>query len=248
MQLLIPFIIVTQTSPPSFHGSIREMIFHSGPMAKVVLLILLFFSVLSWAIIIDKFRAFRKIERENHDFLQLFRSKIGALDQIYQQTRRFYASPLAQLFRAGYRQILAEKEKKKQMESEYPDSRSTNNVPTEGEKERLLVVLDQASRSEVDFLERFLTFLATAGSVSPFIGLFGTVWGIMNSFRGLGIYGSASIGVVAPGISEALIATAAGLAAAIPAVMAYNYFLRRLQSAAAAMEDFSREFLGRVIP
>jgi len=248
MQHLVTLLVLAQTSPLTYHSSIRDMIFHSSLMSKIVLLFLLFFSVLSWAIIIDKLRIFRKIESENQQFLELFRGKISSYEHIYRQCQRFSFSPLTQLFRAGYRQIVAEKEKRRKPEGVKPEGSDGSVTHGEVEKERILIAIEQVTRHEINQLERFLTFLATAGSVSPFIGLFGTVWGIMNSFRGLGIHGSASIGVVAPGIAEALIATAAGLAAAIPAVIAYNHFLRRLTGASDSMSDFTREFMGQLLP
>ncbi|MBN2382381.1 MotA/TolQ/ExbB proton channel family protein [bacterium] len=216
-------------------------------MSKLVLLFLLFFSVLSWAIIIDKFRAFRKLERENHHFLELFRGKLSSFEHIYRQSQNYSFSSVAQMFRSGYRQILAEREHRRKAE-EISESTGSAVILLDQNRERILFAIEQTAREEMNFLEKLLTFLATAGSVSPFIGLFGTVWGIMNSFRGLGIHGSASIGVVAPGIAEALIATAAGLAAAIPAVIAYNHFLGRLNSASEVMSDFTREFMGRLVP
>lgn len=246
MDTALLLLSVGQLPPESFNGSIREMIIHASPMAKIVLIILLLFSVFAWAIIIDKYRTYKKVERENSSFLELFRRHVGSFDTIYQQSMQYQFSPLARIFRSGYRQLLAEKESREQKKST-PD-KADASPPSEGEIERLRVVLDQASREEISFLEGFLTFLATTGAVSPFIGLFGTVWGIMNSFRGLGIQGSASIGAVAPGIAEALVATAAGLAAAIPAVMAYNHFFRRLNSVINSLSDFTREFLGRIIP
>lgn len=237
-----------QTAPLSFHSSLREMIFHSSPISKLVLILLLFFSVLAWAIIIDKFNAFRKLEKEDQQFLELFRSRFSSLDHVYRQSQNFNYSTMSQLFRSGYRQILAEKERKKRTLRPDEQEHAESVHPSDGERERIALALEKASRNEINNLERFLTFLATAGSVSPFIGLFGTVWGIMNSFRGLGIHGSASIGVVAPGIAEALIATAAGLAAAIPAVIAYNHFLRHLTIVSEAMSDFSREFVSLLYP
>jgi biopolymer transport protein TolQ len=197
--------------------TVLTLIFKAGPVVKFVLLILLFFSVVSWAIIIYKFRILSKVEKESNEFQRTF-IKGKQWDSIYQSTKRLTLSPLANLFRAAY----------SIEDATYEELKST---------------LKRVEAMEATRLERYLTFLATTGSTSPFIGLFGTVWGIMNSFMGIGRIGSASLAVVAPGIAEALIATAAGLAAAIPAVVAYNYYLSRTRHNIIFMEDFTQELL-----
>jgi len=241
------YYLMLQPVAQSFESSIRDMIIAASPMAKMVLLLLLFFSVFSWAVIIDKIRAFKTVESEDAQFLKMYRGNTGSWENVYRQSVKYQSSPKAQMFRAGYRQRLAELEQSGPAPDSSPGS-SEQDTLSEGEKQRMMAVLDHSGRLEVKLLESFLTFLATTGAVSPFIGLFGTVWGIMNSFRGLGAYGSASIAVVAPGIAEALIATAAGLAAAIPAVIAYNHFLRRLNGLSDSLQDFTREFMGNLIP
>jgi len=197
--------------------TILTLIWKAGPVVKFILLILLFFSVLSWAIIFYKYRFLSKVEKESADFHAAFQSS-KHWDTLYQSTKRFSLSPLVNLFRAAY------------------------SIEDAG-REEIRSALKRVESMEASQLEKYLTFLATTGSTTPFIGLFGTVWGIMNSFMGIGRIGAASLAVVAPGIAEALIATAAGLAAAIPAVVAYNYFLSRTRRISSMIEDFSQELL-----
>lgn len=195
-----------------------SLISQAGLVVKLVLLVLLFFSVFSWAFIYYKFRFFLKIERETEEFLHIFR-RTKDWDTLYQSTKRFSLSPAVNLFRSVY------------------SVQSSEDIS----REEIKRTLKRVEALETTRLEKYLTFLATTGSTTPFIGLFGTVWGIMNSFRGIGRTGSASLAVVAPGIAEALIATAAGLAAAIPAVIAYNYYLSKARRSIIIMEDFSHE-------
>jgi biopolymer transport protein TolQ len=201
--------------------TVLTLIFKAGLIVKFVLILLLFFSVFSWAIIFYKFRLLSKVEGESREFYQAF-LKSKQWDTLYQSTKKLVISPLPNLFRAAY-----------SIEDEgFDEIRST---------------LNRIESTETDRLERYLTFLATTGSITPFIGLFGTVWGIMNSFMGIGRVGAASLAVVAPGIAEALIATAAGLAAAIPAVIAYNYFLSRTRKSVIIAENFSRELINHLM-
>ncbi len=197
--------------------TVLTLIFKAGPVVKFVLLVLLFFSVVSWAIIFFKMRLLSKVEKESDQFQRAF-IKGKQWDAVYQSTKKLTLSPLANLFRTAY------------------SIEDTTN-------EEIRSTLKRVEALEAARLERYLTFLATTGSTAPFIGLFGTVWGIMNSFLGIGRIGAASLAVVAPGIAEALIATAAGLAAAIPAVVAYNYYLSRTHRNIILMEDFSQELL-----
>jgi len=197
--------------------TILTLIWKAGPVVKFVLSVLLFFSIISWAIIFYKFRYFSRVEKESIDFLAAFQSS-KEWDSLYHSTKRFALSPLVNLFRAAY----------SVEDSAHAEIRSA---------------LRRVESIEASQLEKYLTFLATTGSTTPFIGLFGTVWGIMNSFMGIGRIGAASLAVVAPGIAEALIATAAGLAAAIPAVIAYNYYLSRTRRVSTMMESFSQELL-----
>lgn len=198
--------------------SALQLVLHAGYVVKVVLLILLFFSIVSWAIIFFKQRYFARAKKENDQFLRSYRSGKD-LKGLYMTTRNLMVSPIANVFRAVYTdEVLKDKTETKRLLRRYETLESAK-------------------------LEKYLSFLATTGSTTPFIGLFGTVWGIMNSFRGIGVTGAASIAVVAPGIAEALIATAAGLATAIPAVIAYNYYLSMARRIIIEMEDFSEELL-----
>lgn len=200
--------------------TVLHLIRDAGLVVRFVLLILLSFSVISWAIIIYKFIFLSKIERETEEFQRAF-GKSKNWDILYQSTKRLSFSPVVNLFRAVH------------------SAESTEEIDREGIKR----TLKRVESLEEARLEKHLTFLATTGSITPFIGLFGTVWGIMNAFMGIGRIGSASLAVVAPGIAEALIATAAGLAAAIPAVVAYNYYLSRARRNIIVMEDFSQELI-----
>jgi len=195
-----------------------QLILQAGYIVKGVLIILLFFSVVSWAIIFFKHRYFSKANNENDQFLKAYRSGRDPKG-LFQVTRTFTISPIANIFRAVY--------------------------ADEGNKDRNETkrLLRRYEALEAAKLEKYLSFLATTGSTTPFIGLFGTVWGIMNSFRNIGATGAASLAVVAPGIAESLIATAAGLAAAIPAVIAYNYYLSMARRMIVEIEDFSEELL-----
>jgi biopolymer transport protein TolQ len=198
--------------------SALQLILQAGYVVKGVLLVLLFFSVVSWAIIFFKQRYFSKANKESGEFLRAYRTSRDS-KTLFQATRTFTISPIANLFRAVY-----------------TDEIQKGKTETKRLLRRYLA-LESAK------LEKYLNFLATTGSTTPFIGLFGTVWGIMNSFRNIGSAGAASLAVVAPGIAESLIATAAGLAAAIPAVIAYNYYLSMARRMIIDMEDFSEELL-----
>ena len=215
----------------SLNSGVVELILNAGPVAKFVLAILLLFSVVSWALIVEKWWQLRRVRRQTLAFLRVFREGRRP-SLVHSAARKFRDSPLAQLYGAAYAEIAG-----------LPDV--IDSVVDDGDEglgpERLDAVhraMRRAAGVEVAQLERYLPFLATTASASPFIGLFGTVWGIMTSFHGISTQGSASLAVVAPGISEALIATAAGLAAAIPAVIAYNYFLNRVRHWATEMDGF----------
>lgn len=222
----------------NFHGSLIGMVLDAGFMVKFVLLLLLVFSVVSWTIIFLKYRYYRNIKRENELFHDDY-MKSTKLSDILPAAKRYNYSTTAEVFRIGY--------------SELTKSNKPFKEGVSGSSEISLSSLDNVERSlnkacnsEMTKLESALGFLATTGSASPFIGLFGTVWGIMDTFKGIGARGSATLAVVAPGISEALIATAAGLAAAIPAVIFYNYFLNRSKIMVQEMDNFSAEFLNIV--
>jgi biopolymer transport protein TolQ len=198
--------------------SVLQLILQAGLVVKGVLLILLFFSVFSWAIIFYKQRYFSKSNRESEHFLRSYRTNKNTAD-LYKMTKNLQMSPIANVFKSVYTD---------------ETSRDKNEVKR---------ILRRYETLESVKLEKYLNFLATTGSSTPFIGLFGTVWGIMNAFQGIGSAGSASLAIVAPGIAEALIATAVGLAAAIPAVIAYNYYLSTARKMIIDMEDFSEDLL-----
>ncbi|MBN2223116.1 MAG: protein TolQ [Deltaproteobacteria bacterium] len=219
----------------------------AGPVVKGVIMILVFFSVVSWGIIIYKFFVINAARHESSLFLEVFWTN-KRLSILYEEARRYKKSPIAQVFRAGYLEFqrvvsAARLPKTRTDDMGNPTPRDAAGISTEllG-VESISRVLRRSIMEEVTRLESHLTFLATTGSTCPFIGLFGTVWGIMNAFRGIGIKSSASIGVVASGISEALIATAFGLFAAIPAVVAYNYYLNKIRVLTTEMDNFSSEF------
>lgn len=225
-------------TPPGAAGpvtelSIWETVTASGPISFAALLLLVVFSVVSWAIMIHKYFVLRRASRQSERFLDAF-WEAKRLDQMYQQSEQFTGSPLAQVFRSGYIELARLKK------------RSGGEDELGGGIENVERALRRSQNAEMTALESLTSFLATVGSTAPFVGLFGTVWGIMKAFRDIGRMGSANLATVAPGISEALIATAAGLAAAIPAVIAYNYFLSRIRVLESEMDGFSSDFLNIV--
>jgi biopolymer transport protein TolQ len=203
------------------HSAI-QLILQAGYVVKVVLAILLTFSIISWTIIFHKWRYFRNAEKQTESFLKFYNS-VKNPEDLLNQSRKFGLSPHANLFRSVY------------LEKVYTD------------QEELKRMLKRYGTLESEKLLRNLNFLATTGSSTPYIGLFGTVWGIMNSFRGIGAAGSASLAVVAPGIAESLIATAIALATAIPAVISYNYYLSKANRLIISMEDFSEELIDYIL-
>jgi biopolymer transport protein TolQ len=221
----------------SFHGSLLGMILDAGLMVKFVLLILLVLSIISWTIIFIKFRYYRKIRIENEAFDSDYK-RSNKLSELLPAAKKYSCSTTAEVFRVGYTELTkVNKLSKDTARTEEISLSSLDNVQR---------ALNRASSTEMTKLESALGFLATTGSASPFIGLFGTVWGIMETFKAIGARGSATLAVVAPGISEALIATAAGLAAAIPAVIFYNYFLNKSRTMVQEMDNFADEFLNIV--
>ena len=225
----------------SYAMTIVDMVTHSGPVAKVVLFILLLFSVLSWAIILNKFFIYRNAKKEDGRFLAIF-SKSESLTNIYNFSKELKYSPVARVFLTGYHELYLFQGLAK-AEQERKGGSAEDTSITEGDLKGISIALNKAANRELDRLANRLEFLATTGSTTPFIGLFGTVWGIMHSFRVIGVKGSASIGGVAPGIAEALIATAAGLLAAIPAVIFYNYLSYKIRLFNTKMDDFSHDFI-----
>ncbi len=212
--------------------NVFSLISQATIVVKFILLILVIFSVFSWAIIIYKRRSIKAAETASQNFLEVFR-RSKSLNEVNEAARKYKNSPLASLFQAGFKELVHLTRSNPQPQG------SINREKLESINRSLL----RASNAEINRLEKMMSFLATCGSVTPFIGLLGTVWGIMDSFHKIGVVRSASLVTVAPGIAEALIATALGLFAAIPAVIAYNHFLGRIKEMITRMDDFSLEFL-----
>lgn len=221
----------------NFHGSLLGMILDAGMMVKFVLLILLILSIVSWTIIFLKFRYYRKIQKENEAFDSDYQ-RSNKLTDVLTAAKQYSYSATAEVFRVGYSELTEVNKLSKEA--------SRNDEISLSSLDNVQRALNRASNTQMTKLESALGFLATTGSASPFIGLFGTVWGIMETFQAIGARGSATLAVVAPGISEALIATAAGLAAAIPAVIFYNYFLNKSKTMVQEMDNFADEFLNIV--
>ncbi len=215
-----------------------ELVLNAGPVVKLVLLILVYFSVVSWAIIFYKQLVIHRAIRDSERFLDFFWSK-KRFDAIGQGLDDYRHSPLTVLFREVYSELA---QNRRQADGQEADTL----VADLGEQERVARVLRRSTTSEGHRLEKYLSFLATTGSAAPFIGLFGTVWGIMDAFHDIGTTGNASLAVVAPGISEALVATAIGLVAAIPAVIGYNHFINKINVLTGEMDNFCQEMLNIV--
>jgi biopolymer transport protein TolQ len=222
----------------SFNGSLLSMILDAGLMVKFVLLLLFIFSVVSWAIIFLKYRYYRKIKKENEMFDADY-SRSTKLSDVLPAAKKYSYSTTAEVFRVGYTELT-------KINKPLNESAQGGDEISLSSLDNLERSLSKACNTEMTKLESALGFLATTGSASPFIGLFGTVWGIIDTFKGIGARGSATLAIVAPGISEALIATAAGLAAAIPAVIFYNYFLNQSKNMVQEMDNFAAEFLNIV--
>ena len=220
------------------HTDFFQLVTQGGAIAQIVLVILLIFSTISWGVILYKFVQYGRAGRQTRTFLDVFR-KSSKFSEVHAVCRSLPQSPLVGLFQAGYTELNTQLR-----------GGSAENKPATSAVRPTLKSLDAVDRAllrattvEMTKLERLVPFLATTASITPFIGLFGTVWGIMDSFQRIGVAGSSSLAVVAPGIAHALIATAAGLFAAIPAVYFYNHFTNRVKQFAADMDDFSLEFL-----
>ena len=203
-----------------------EMVSQSTPLTVAVLLVLLVFSIFSWTIIFSKWSTFRRARQADARFLRAFR-KANGLDAVMVASEQFRPSPLVAVFDFGFEEV----------------TRQVKSRGTINNKVALERTLQLGTSEELAKMERNMSWLATTASVSPFIGLFGTVLGIIRSFVQLGAQGSSSLRAVGPGISEALVATAVGLMAAIPAAVAYNIFGHRIKEMGARMDDFALEFL-----
>jgi len=211
---------------------IISMVANAGLMVQLVLALLFIFSVTSWAIIVIKYRYLRRAYKESVIFIDYF-WKTRDFSAAFARSKRLDFSPLARVFRIGYAEL----------KNLGPSSGHSEAGFSGAGLDNVKRALRRAINTEVTIMTQMVPFLATTGNTTPFIGLFGTVWGIMETFKSIGARGSATLAVVAPGISEALIATAAGLAAAIPAVIFYNYFLNRSKSMVQDMDNFADELL-----
>src|SRR5437868_10027611 len=210
-------------------GEIIDLVMQSGAVAKMVLLVLLVFSLVSWALILSKWSLLKRARVQSGRFVRAFR-KAQRMQDVGAVADQFRPSPLVGVFEGAL------DEYKRQMGT----NGSLRNVTA---VQRAMQI---ASSEEISRLERNLPWLATTGAVTPFVGLFGTVWGIIDAFQGLGNAGAATLRAVAPGISEALITTAAGLFTAIPAVIAYNQYMQQIRDFGARMDDFGLELLNTV--
>jgi biopolymer transport protein TolQ len=225
---------------PSLVGGDTDIIGHilrSGPPEMAVLVVLLLFSAISWGIVVFKHLQFSKADKDTRAFLDVFR-RSSRFSEVHAACSGLAASPLVGLFQSGYAELNAQL---RSAGDGRPGAQSSR--PTLKSLEAVDRALIRASTAEAAKLEHRVSFLATTASITPYIGLFGTVWGIMSAFIGIGATGSSNLAVVAPGIAVALVATAAGLFAAIPAVYFYNSFTSRVKATVTDMEDFSMEFL-----
>jgi biopolymer transport protein TolQ len=220
---------------------IISLILNASPVVKGVMGLLIGMSVASWFVIGAKSIYLSNAASRSTKFQDMF-WKMGRLDDIWRATEKAPPSPVAEVFRAGYTE-LAKLQRRRQEQAADPNAGSEDLL---GDIESIERALTRARTTAITEMESRVPLLGTTASAGPFIGLFGTVWGIMNSFRNIGAKGAANLATVAPGIAEALVATAIGLMAAIPAVMAYNYFSRRIRVISSEMETFSSDFLNIV--
>lgn len=229
-----------------------DIIFNASGLVQFVLLLLTTFSFWTWAIIFSKWKLVGKLQRGTESFLEVFWSG-RSMDHIYSEAKKHSSVPVAKIFQAGYKELQRLMDKERQKTGKETPKETTKDskdplqtAPPESSIQNLERAVTTAERNALQDLEQSMTFLATAASTAPFIGLFGTVWGIMNSFQNIGAQGGASLAVVAPGIAEALIATAVGLGCAIPATMGYNFFVQKIRWQHTQMENFSGDFLNIV--
>ena len=222
--------------------SITDMILNAGPVGKMVMLTLFIFSLVSWTIVIMKARLFKKVRLDSEDFVEAFWNSAN-LSEAYDTASEYEYSPQAEVFVAGFGEL----EKINKIRNRKSENKTQETLDMQlATMDNLKRAIRKAAAQKMNQFGSSLPFLATTGSATPFIGLFGTVWGIMASFHDIGQRGSASLAVVAPGISEALVATAAGLAVAIPAVIFYNYFSNKLDEIEGEISNFSTDFLNLV--
>jgi len=235
---LLVLQVQDSASAPPAGGDIAQILAQTGPLNLAVFLILVLFSIASWAIVLVKTLSYRRVERQSQTFLEVFR-KSQKFSEVQAVCPTLPDSPLVGIFQAGYAELNAQF----RLTSGQASPGSPAPRPMLKSLDAVDRALIRASTTEINKLEGRLGFLATTASITPFIGLFGTVVGIMITFNRIAVQGSTNLTVVGPGISEALIATAAGLFAAIPAVYFYNHLTHRVKDLSALMDDFSLEFL-----
>ena len=250
--IMLLWLMQAGTGGAEGHG-LLDAFSQAGPVAKLILGLLALLSLLSWAVILGKVVQLSRAEGQSERFLDAFH-RSSRFSEVNAQAGKLHASPLVGIFQAGYAEIDSQIKHAREMAERPGERRERGPMPAApaggaGGDYRISSLpslersLARAVSIEVRGIARWTPLLATTAAAAPFIGLFGTVWGIMVAFRDIGTTGSTSIVAVAPGISEALINTAAGLAAAIPALVGYNYFMNRIRRVKAAMEDFVLEFL-----
>jgi biopolymer transport protein TolQ len=240
--LILALQVQSEGTPFSGSGDVIRLIADTTPINQAVLVILVLFSVASWAIILQKIWTFRASERDTARFLDVFR-RSSKFSEVQAVCPTVSATPLVGVFQAGYAEMNAQFRVTSAGVPPPANPGGSATRPTLKSLDGVDRALIRAATNEVSKLERRMTFLATTASVTPFIGLFGTVVGIMIAFQRIGASGSTNLAIVAPGISEALVATAAGLFAAIPALVFYNHFTHRVKEFSATMDDFALEFL-----
>jgi biopolymer transport protein TolQ len=227
--------VLMQAGGPGDKLDIISLISHAGAVPKAVLALLALMSVISWFVIGAKWMYLARAYRRSIRFVEKFWD--SSLDEMWKEADSSPPSPVSEVFRAGYLELVKLRKKRAQAQMENKAEEGLGDI------ESLERALSRARTMAITEMENKVPFLATTASAAPFIGLFGTVWGIMNSFRNIGAKGAANLATVAPGIAEALVATAIGLVAAIPAVMGYNYLSRRIRVISAEMETFTNDFL-----
>jgi len=235
--LIVPVELVLPVIPLTagvFDTQVLKHVMLAGPIVKLVLFLLVVFSVVSWAIIFLKIRLLKGIDRNQAAFARAFADG-KSLSSLYEQAEKGEKTPITEVFRAGYQELTRIQRER----GEAAQGGRTAPFPVEN----VYRAMRKTTLEQVEGMENLLPFLATTGSATPFIGLFGTVWGIMNAFSGIATTGNATLATVAPGIAEALVATAAGLAAAIPAVMFYNFFLTRIRTFHVRIDSFTSDFI-----
>jgi biopolymer transport protein TolQ len=235
--------------------SIWNMVVYSDWFTKAILLILLGFSLGSWAIILQKWLVFRRLRGKRRRFFEVFERR-SSLAEAYQGALAIADNPLTEVFKAGTRELkhLSQRPTTEERAGAPLDLAMGGSVAparapaiTILEKESIHMALEREAAQRVEKLERGLPFLATTGSVAPFFGLLGTVWGVMDAFLNIGLRGTGNLSVVAPGIAEALITTVGGLAVAIPAVIAYNWFVNQIKEIADELGHFSSELINVIV-